>query len=265
MSILPDSTHLTDHDDATVDEYRAVSGWAVASLVLGLLAPVALVDIWLVLIPLLGIVVALIALARIAVFSPALTGRNAAVAGLFLSVLSVSAAGADHVVYWRAVDREGRRFAKAWFGFLANEELYKAYQLTLTPGKRQPEPEPNDNAPEQAEPQEDVFQPEREFPRENEFMEEGPEAYGKQAVVRALLGLGKRAQVEYRETEATGRDSYSVFVRQVFAVSSDDAERGEMTFLVRLVMQRLSLEPGSAAWRMANVEFVEGTAPILEE
>ena len=265
MSILPDSMHLTDHDDATVDEYRAVSGWAVAALILGLLAPVALVDIWLGLIPLLGIVVALIALARIAVFSPALTGRNVAVAGLFLSVLSGSAAGADHVVYWRAVDQEGRRFAEAWFGFLAHDELYNAYQLTLTPRNRRPEPEPTDDATEQAEPQEDEFHPESEFPRENELMEEGPEAYGKQAVVRALLGLGKRAHVEYRETEATGRDGYSVVVRQVFAVSHDDAERGKTTFLVRLAMQRLSPEPGSATWRMANVEFVEGNAPIPDE
>lgn len=265
MSILPDSPHLTDHDDATVDEYRAVSGWAVAALMLGLISPAALVDIWLSLVPMLGILVALVALVRIAVHSPALTGRNAALAGLFLSVLSVSAAGADHLVYWRAVDQEGRRFAEAWFGFLAHDELYKAHQLTLTPRKRQPEPEPTDDVPEQAEPQEDEFQPASGFPRENEFLEEGPEGYGKQAVVRALLSVGKRAQVEYRETEATGRDSYSVVVRQVFAVRYDDAERGKTTFLVRLAMQRLSPEPGSAAWRMANVEFVEGTAPILDE
>ncbi len=265
MSILPDSPHLTDHDDAMVDEYRAVSGWAVASLILGLLAPAALVDIWLSLIPLLGIAVALIALARIAVYSPALTGRSAAVAGLFLSVLSVSAAGADHVAYWRSVDQEARRFAEAWFGFLANDELYKAYQLTLAPRQRQPEPQPANDAAGQTEPQEDELRPESEFPRNNEFPQESPEGYGKQAVVRTLLALGKRAQVEYRETETTGRDSYSVVVRQVFAVSYDHTERGTTTFLVRLAMQRVSLEPGSAAWRLANVEFVEGTAPILDE
>ncbi|MDZ7617194.1 MAG: hypothetical protein U1E05_09330, partial [Patescibacteria group bacterium] len=179
MSILPDSPHLTDHADATVDDYRAVSGWAVTALVLGLLAPLALVEIWLSLIPVLGISLAMIALVRIAVLAPAMTGRTAALAGLFLSVLSLSAAGANHVVYWRAMDHEARRFAEAWFGFLAREEVYQAYQLTLAPRQRQPEPA--DDAPPAPKPSN------AEGPREFGLMEEGPEGYHKHADVRVLL------------------------------------------------------------------------------
>ncbi len=240
MSILRDSPHLTDHDDGTVDEYRSVSGWAVAALILGLLAPVALIDIWLGVIPLAGIVVAVVALVRMALLAPALTGRKAALAGLFLSVLFASAAGADYLAYWRAVDREARRFAHAWFDFLADDQPHKAHQLTLMPRYRQS--------------LDDTL---REFYREDEQWREELEDYVEQPVVRTLLALGAGARARYDTTEASGRDARSIAVRQRFAVTYDDAEQGRTTFFVRLGMQRLPLEHHQAAWRMMHVEEVE--------
>lgn len=237
MSVLRDSPHLTDHDDGMVDEYRAVSGWAVAALILGLLAPLALVDVWLSLIPLAGIAVAVVALVRIAVLAPTFTGQKAALAGLFLSVLCLSAAGADQWVFWRSIHGEARQFAKAWFEFLAEHEPLKAHQLSLPPSHRQPLDERLPDYYEEGEP-----------------WHEALEAYLAQPVVQKLLDLGGRARLRYHATEASGRDAHSVGVRQLFAVTYDDADRGTTTFLVRLAMQRLPLEHGQAAWRLVNVE-----------
>ncbi len=237
MSVLRDSPHLTDHDDRTVDEYRAVSGWAVAALILGLLGPLALVDIWLSLIPLAGIVVAVVALVRIAVLTPALTGRKTALAGLFLSTLCISAAGADYVVYWQSVHREAQRFAKVWFAFLAEGRPEKAHQLTLAPQVRQP-----------------LNETLAEFYRENEDWQEDLERYIRQPVVARLLALGSRARARYHATEASGRGARLVVARQLFTVIYDDAKQDARSFWVRLTVERGRFEYGQAAWRIIDAE-----------
>lgn len=243
MSVLRDSPHLTDHDDATVDEYRALSGWAVAALILGLLGPLALVNVWLTLIPLLGIVVAAVALVRIAVLSPALTGRKVALAGLFLSILFASAAAADQVAYWRAIDLEARRFAEAWFAYLSVKQPHKAHQLTVAPRRRQP-----------------LDDKLHEFYREGGPWHDELQSYVEQPVVRKLLALGERARVRYDTTEARGSDTRFVAVRQRFSVTYHDADHGRTTFFVSLGMQRLPLEHGQAAWRLVDVQEVEPEA-----
>ncbi len=243
MSVLRDSPHLTDHDDGMVDEYQALSGWAVAALILGLLGPFALVNVWLTLIPLLGVVAAAVALVRVAMLAPALTGRKVALAGLFLSILFTSAAAADRIAYWRAVDLEARRFAEAWFAFLSVEQPHKAHQLTLAPRYRQPL---DDKLPE--------------FYREGEPWHDELQSYVEQPVVRKLLALGERARVRYDGTEAHGSDTRFVGVRQRFSVTYHDADHGRRTFFVSLGMQRLPLEQGEAAWRLVNAEEVEPEA-----
>ncbi len=257
MSILNDSPHLTDHDDTMVDEYRAVCIWAVIALICGLLGPLALVDIWLSVFPLAGIVTAVIALVRIALLAPALTGRKAALAALYLSVLSVSAAAVDSIVFWRAIDQEAGRFAHAWFGYLANGQLHQAFQVTRAPGQRVQEP--------QEEPEEQVEPEDQEGARAEGLLQETAGSYRERPVVRYLLKLGENAMVQYRETEGAGRDTYSIYVRQIYAVTAAGAAPDAPAPLIRLVMQRIPLEDGAAAWRMADVEFIEGTEPPLEE
>lgn len=245
MSVLRDSPHLTDHDDGTVDEYRAVSGWAIAALILGLLSPLALVDVWLSVIPVAGIVVAVVALARIAWLAPALTGRKAALAGLFVAVLCASATAADQWFFWRSIDHEARQFAKAWFDFLSEDEPLKAHQLSLPPSRRQPLNEKLPDYYEKGEPWHDEL-----------------EGYLAQPAIQRLLALGKQAQVRYRATEASGGATHSIAVRQLFSVTYDKAEQGTTTFLVRLGMQRVPLEHSQAAWQMVNVEEKRGEAGL---
>ena len=70
---------------AEPDDYRAVSGVAIAATVVAVFAPLAFVDWWLVVVPLLGAVLAGVALRDIAARPRELTGRLMALAALAVS------------------------------------------------------------------------------------------------------------------------------------------------------------------------------------
>lgn len=86
--------HQTDLEDLPQDDfydgpedYRALSSAAVASLVLGVLSILALLDWWLAVVPLFGAVMAVYALRQIGRHPEEFTGTGVARAGLVLSVL----------------------------------------------------------------------------------------------------------------------------------------------------------------------------------
>jgi hypothetical protein len=74
-------------DDNPADAYRAISTAAVASLVLGLLSALALLDWWLALIPFAGVIVGFVALRTIRNQPQEYTGRGVAIVGIALAVL----------------------------------------------------------------------------------------------------------------------------------------------------------------------------------
>jgi Domain of unknown function (DUF4190) len=76
-----------DEDYNSADAYRALSTAAVASLVLGLLSVLALLDWWLALIPFAGVVLGIVALRKIRSQPQEYTGRAAAIIGIFLATL----------------------------------------------------------------------------------------------------------------------------------------------------------------------------------
>ncbi len=86
---------LSEPTDAQLAQYRSVSRWAVAGLLLGALGPLALVDPLFWSAPILSIIVCLWALWQIKQNAPAMIGRKAALIGLWLAVLSLSAAAGD--------------------------------------------------------------------------------------------------------------------------------------------------------------------------
>ncbi len=76
-----------DDDYNPADTYRALSTAAVASLVLGMLSILALLDWWLALIPIAGVILGIAALRKIRKQPEEYTGRGAAIAGIALGVL----------------------------------------------------------------------------------------------------------------------------------------------------------------------------------
>ena len=83
---LPDSVDLPA-DDA--GRYRALAGVAIAAAVLAVCSPLAFLDWWLAVVPVLGIVLSFVALRDIAARPDVLTGRRLSLAAMAFSALSL--------------------------------------------------------------------------------------------------------------------------------------------------------------------------------
>jgi hypothetical protein len=93
-------SHASRRDDRLREEgdaYRAVSGTAIAAVAVAAVSPVAFFGWWLVAVPVVGAVLAAIALRDIAARHPLLTGRPLAIAALAVSLATLAASVARHV------------------------------------------------------------------------------------------------------------------------------------------------------------------------
>jgi hypothetical protein len=232
---VPD-VHITDSQDEELSAYRAVAGLAVAGLIFGLLAPLALIDPTLWTVPALGMLLSVRALRRIRRSEPALAGRKLALAGLALSLLFLTAAPTDWLVHRWRVRNEATELAGLWFRCLTEDEPQKAYQLTLPSGGRQP----LDHR---------LWAVYRDTPR----LRQGLENYVKAPLVRTLLALGPKARVRFYETANQSRTGQEDVVEQLYAVTYE--EEGERkSFFVAVQMSRTKLADGTADWRIARAD-----------
>jgi hypothetical protein len=104
------------------DLYQAVSMHAVFGLLCGLAGALALSGPLAWPIAWLGLALSAVALVRIGRNAPVLTGRKAALAGLFLSALFAVAGPAEWLSYRWMVRREALQFARDWLDLLKNSE-----------------------------------------------------------------------------------------------------------------------------------------------
>jgi hypothetical protein len=222
--------------DAPADDvirYRAVSGLAVAGLLMGLASPLALLGLpgWLV--PAGGALLNGLALARIARAGPALIGRKAALAGLGLSLLFAAAAVSRWYVANRLLRNEAMRFAAVWFDALRRGNSQRAFQLTLDPAHRWPSGEDPRN-----------------FDRDNPRRHEQFQRYLRQPPVPTLLALGPKAQVRLCEAADLGQQDGHPWVQLTYAVTCDDPAT---SFFLTLTLDRF-ITAGRTDWRLLGVD-----------
>jgi len=230
---VPD-VHITDRQDAEFAAYRALTVQAVAGLIFGLLAPLALLAPVFWAMPALGVFFSGWALRRIKRDPTALTGRKLAWAGLSLSLLFAAAAPADWLVYRRIVRDEARQFSALWFRYLTHDEPQKAHQLTVPPQSRQPLDD-------------HLWAFYRNAPRSRQALE----GYVKSPLVRTLLALGPRAVVRFYETAGQSHDDNNDLVELFYAVTYE--EEGETkSFFVAVQALRMKLADDSAGWRIVQ-------------
>lgn len=98
--------NIADYEDA-VPPYRAVSKSAVLCLIVGLLSGAALLFPFLLTLPALGLVLGLVALAKLRRYPEELSGRTAAVLGIALCVLLLVGGGALHSIVYATEVPEG--------------------------------------------------------------------------------------------------------------------------------------------------------------
>lgn len=232
---VPD-IHITDSQDTELAEYRPLAGQAVLSLIFGLLAPLAMIDVMLWAIPALGVILGWWALRRIRKNAPGMTGRNIAFGGLALSLLFFVAAPSDWLAHRSIVCDEAQQFSALWFKYLNQEEPHKAHQLTVMPQSRQK-----------------IDDGLWAYYRNNPKLREELEGYTKMPVVRTLLALGPKAQVRFYQTVGHIRDNENDRVDQLYAVTyEEDNER--KSFFVRVGAVRKKLPSGGAGWRILDAE-----------
>ncbi len=231
---------LTDLQDAEIARYRAVSVPAVVGLILGLLAPLAMLDPLLWIEPPLGVLVGALALWQVSQHTPVLLGRKAAVVGLTLSLFFATAAPTNWMVFRYLVRREARQFAGYWFEYLAHDQPHKAYQLTVHPTYRRP-----------------LDEDPRELLSDDPRWQTNLEDYVSEPLVRALLALGEKAQVRYYDSKGQKHNSERDLLSQAFAVTYHEAGERK-TFFVGVELERVKLPGGRACWYVsaANDGFV---------
>jgi hypothetical protein len=232
---VPD-VHITDPQDTELAAYRALPGQAVLGLIFGLLAPLAMVDPLLWIMPALGAVMSWWALRRIRDNAPAMAGRGMAWAGLTLSLLLLAAAPTDWLLYRGLIRREAQQFSALWFRYLLHDEPQKAHQLTTRPQFR----EALDAR---------LWAVYRNSPELRGDLEN----YVKRPLVRTLLALGPRAQVRYYDTIGQSHEGGREFVEQAYAVTYEE-EGQRKSFFVVVRLARMKFVSGEAGWRILQTE-----------
>ncbi len=235
--VNPKPFGLSDAQEADVAEYQAISGTAVFGLLLGILAPLALIHPLLWIVPGAGIFCSAIALRRIARDAPALIGRKAALVGLVLSVLFAGAAPANWFTYRHLVDREARQFALQWFEFLRRGEMLKSYQLQEPPRERLPL---DDNLRERFLAAEE----------ERSFLD----MYTRRAEIRSLLALGEKTTVRYYDSVEQRHTGEGDVVKQIWAVTAEEAGRKTSYFLELKLRRYAASDLGQAYWQIVDFE-----------
>ena len=227
-------TKFHDADDGTI-QYRALSGFAVAALLLGIASSVALASPLLWFVPVLGCAAAGLALRSINRNPTQLTGRALAVAGLALSVLFGAAAPARLLSRNMLLESHAKEFAARWFEFLAAGDVRRAHQLGRAAASRLPMDERLEGL------------------YTEELTDSLDENLLRRPVVQRLLALGDAADLTHIGTKVTPVDSSQVLVELVYRVR-DRNDKQAAPFLLTLSLERTISMVGNEQWQIQSIE-----------
>ena len=243
---------LAEQHDSEIAEFRTLSGWAIAGLIMGLLSPLALLGPMLWVVPMAGLTINGWALWQIKKNAPALMGRKAALAGVWFSICFLVAGPSDWFYYRRLICAEARQVALLWFDLLAKNRPEMAFQLTLHIQNRRPLDERIWN-----------FYKDSQKWREELKNYVAPSKPGKPPrLVRTLLALGDAAKVSYICTFGQFRTNTEEIARQLYAVTFVDSGE-QKTFFVAIELAPIRMDNGHVAWRIISTQG--GVNPDYQE
>lgn len=216
-------------------QYRAVSPIAIVALILGLVSVSSLLHPSGCAIALLGAVVSVVALNRLAA-SPELIGRKAALLGLALSIAFGVAAPAQSLTTRWWLEREAEPVALGWFRYLQQDQPELAHQMTQIYASRQ---------------RPDLV---LDFYRHTPEAKENLTEFVADPLIRTLLALGDKAQVRLYETGDITFDKEGELIQQYYAVTyPDERTRQPRTFFVQINLDRLTHKgTGETRWRVIS-------------
>ena len=227
-------TKFHEADDDTI-QYRALSGTAVAALLLGIASSVALASPLLWVVPVLGCAAAILALRSISRNPAQLTGRWLAIAGLSLSVLFGTAAPARLLSRNMLLENRAKEFAARWFEFLAAGDVHRAHQLRRPAPSRLPMDERLEGL------------------YSKELLDDLDESILSRPAVKRLLALGDAADVTHVSTKVTPVDSNQSFVMLIYRVHDRNDEEAT-PFQLTLALERSISMVGNEQWQIQSIE-----------
>ncbi len=266
MTLAGDTrVRFSELDQQELVEYRPLNRPAVVACILGWLASAALIHPILCLLPLLGIMTALIALRQLSSAENKQSGRRLALIGLCLSVLFGSWTVAREASRELRLYGHARQFAEDWFARIRDGQFYEAHQLTLMEGERaapgvslkdhyaprdRPDPEKMRGAGESgthAEPAAAML----------EMMAPPPhdtfEMYFGTSIGKRLRDMGSKAQYEFQENRqilVSGVNSLRV---ELVFVASEESDGRLKSFPIKITLERDSYSGLNANWRVVEV------------
>lgn len=222
-----------------LDDYRPVSGFAVAGLLLGLGSVAALIHPVLWVVPLCGVVATWYALRQIALGSPPLLGRKAALIGLTLSLIFGLSGPLVNWAHRRALRAQALEMAAEWF--TAWRENRPDYAIRLS--QRSTTKTGRDKSPLAESDSRD-----RLLGSLRKDVHEQP--------ADLLLKLGKQAHVRHFQNESIWWDDANEGVRDLYVVTVGQGSDA-VSFFVRLgLLRSQDRATGEWQWQITKHEFV---------
>ncbi len=212
MSTAAHHDSLPEHPDSDLIEYRPISGWAVAALLLGLASLIAVAHPLLWSVPLTGVVVSLLALRRIDRSEVKLVGRKAAMIGLALACIYGIGAPVRAIARDRWLRTRAERLGEEFIAALRAHQIDEAFAMTLQSAEKA--------QPRRASRTGEQLEPEGQTPREL-FLSQRP--------VGLLLRISPDAKVERFYTQVPAADDIRQPVFVYYRIDAATTEESEPT------------------------------------
>jgi hypothetical protein len=218
--------------------YHSVSVLAIFALVMGFLSPLAFVHELLWALPLAGIAISVVAIARIDRSEGALVGRRAAVLGLAISIFcglgAITQAATRRL--WLAYRAE--RMAERFVDLLREGKSREAHQLWTRPQLR-------------LLPGGDL----EALYAANPAATKDYAGFLEREVIKDLLSLRDEAEVEHEKTRLTFSDPHRDYL-MVFYRLHGPTTAGQIDKQIKFVIEYATDEEGQAQWRVYSDEAV---------
>jgi hypothetical protein len=230
---MSQAVHLSSRVEPEVVEYRSVSGWAVAALVLGLLSPAAIVAPILWLIPAMGFVAALIAMWSISAAQGQKSGWYLAVLGLLLAIFFGVAGPARAITRNIWLETRAERIAHVFVDLLGKNKPLEAHELTKPASQRKPL---GPNALESIE--------------KNPDMKREYERFLNSELVKTLLERSETVRVELSSASLLGSNERQDVLELQYRIESKDAAK-PLSLNGEIGLERTTeLMTGREQWRV---------------
>ncbi len=222
--------HGDDYEQAS--DYRSLSVLAILSLVAGCIAPVAYIAPFLLVFPLVGIALALLALRQIAVSDGLLAGRWAAIIGLVLSIASVVLPFSHYLALRTMRMNEAQAFGRRWVELVTAGKMEEAFQLTIDSTRPNAPPEPG------APPTPAPYQLFIDLP-----------------IIKELKSAGAGANIEVRETLEYKPENYRVMtIRQLYRVTAAAGAPSQPIDVVLTIVRGVLPRDNMSRWMISRYE-----------